>query len=236
MNEIIKDNERCLLKQYKESGDEKALSSLLELHTPYIQKMANNLYLAFRKMIDVEDLIQEGKVGLIQAINKFDLNTDYTLLTYAHFKILAAMQSLYHRSFAVHIPAHLIRAIHYNIKNPNTDKDLVLQAMRSVSFGDLLDGDKKSSNQKKLFNPPCSKMLDTTFESATKHLYSPNVKTALAKLSKDERQILDMRLGLNDGLPCRIPYIAEEMNLPEKVVGKMFRKAKKTIERNLIAT
>ena len=149
--------ERELINQYQKTGDIQYIETLLREHTSYIHKIAAQQYQKFGRIVEFEDLLQEGKIGLIKAITKFKLDMqsinpndnsvviNQRLLTYAHTKILSEMQTLFHKSNATHIPAHTIRAIHFNVKNPgcNTEerKTLAKRAMRAESLHWYFEGE-----------------------------------------------------------------------------------------------
>lgn len=76
--------ERELLHRYKTSGDVHALQALVLMHRPFVKFVANK----YRHDPDnYADMVQEGILGLIHAINKFDLNRPVKLISYAVYWI-----------------------------------------------------------------------------------------------------------------------------------------------------
>ena len=69
-----------LIKQYRE-GNESAVEELLEKYKGLVNSIARTFYL---KGIDRDDLIQEGMIGLFNAIVTFDLSGETAFITYAH--------------------------------------------------------------------------------------------------------------------------------------------------------
>ena len=71
---IDRETERDLIYKYQKTRDSIYLQQLIDAHTLYVQSVANRQYNIFGKLVELEDLIQEGKIGLMEAIKKFDLS------------------------------------------------------------------------------------------------------------------------------------------------------------------
>ena len=159
---LDRDKERELIRLYQKTNDNIYLEQLIIAHTAYIQKIASKQYKKFGKIVEYQDLVQEGRIGLIKAIKKFKLdrhsinpNTNkivksQALLTYAHSYILSEMQNLSHKSNATHIPAHTIRAIQFDVKNQggNTEerKELAKRAMKAESLNWHFNNENNNGN------------------------------------------------------------------------------------------
>lgn len=249
---LDRERERALIAKYQETNDPACLDELLAAHTAYIQKIASKAFIKFGKIVEYDDLVQEGRIGLIKAIKKFDLGhkpinpndnevvTNQALLTYAHFEILAEMQSLYHRSHATHIPAHTLRALQFKVTNPgcNTEerKALAKMAMRAESLDAFTtDANNEKSGDRYGFQIVNGNgyNYDPTFEDGVKQLYSPEVQKALAKLTDEERHVIALRYGLEDGVKARSTYIAQEMGKTVEEVEKMLKRAKRILTKNI---
>ncbi|MDE5756139.1 MAG: sigma-70 family RNA polymerase sigma factor [Clostridia bacterium] len=69
-----------MIKQYRE-GKESAVGELLEKYKGLVNSIARTFYL---KGVDRDDIVQEGMIGLFNAIVTFNLDGDVTFITYAH--------------------------------------------------------------------------------------------------------------------------------------------------------
>ncbi|MDE6276428.1 MAG: sigma-70 family RNA polymerase sigma factor [Clostridia bacterium] len=69
-----------LIKQYRE-GNEKAMEELLEKYKRLVNSIARSFFL---KGVDTDDIVQEGMIGLLKAINTFNLDGKVSFITYAH--------------------------------------------------------------------------------------------------------------------------------------------------------
>jgi len=81
--------EKELIRRAK-SGDKEAMEKLLEAHKGYLYQLAKK-YIS--EGIEIEDLISVGFLALMEAIERFDLNKDVKLLTYASYYIENAMKN-----------------------------------------------------------------------------------------------------------------------------------------------
>ena len=86
------------IKRWQKSQDTGAIHSLVSSHIRLVARLAGN----FRRYgLSQEDLISEGCVGLVQAINRFDASKGFRLSTYAKWWIRAAMQEYIMRSWSL---------------------------------------------------------------------------------------------------------------------------------------
>lgn len=245
-NVLSRELERELIRQYQEEGNQKALDALVQYHTPYIQKLAAKEFNKFGKIVEYEDLVQEGKIGLMVAIQKFDLNrtsinptndkviTNQALLTYAHTRIIAEMQNLYHHSHSIHIPAHTLRDIQFNLGNHSDErKRLAKAAMKTESlyYTENQDSDGKGQNNDVR---PLNLRMDPTHEDGIKFIFSPTVMDAInTKLSDVEWQIFVMRYGIYDGVTEKPEYIANKLGMKKHAVEKILKRVRRILNTSI---
>lgn len=79
-----------LVKSYQ-CGDSKALEKLIEVNKGFIYKVSMKFYTGRDQAIDQEDLLQEGRIGLIVAAEKYDINGDVPFASYAYYWIYQKM-------------------------------------------------------------------------------------------------------------------------------------------------
>lgn len=237
---------------YTVTGDEQiareSLNTLIELNTSYVCKIALSQYKKLGTTVELEDLIQEGKIGLIKAIQKFNLDKEVvnpntgklaqlSLLTFAHSYIRAEMQALSHRSNQVHIPTHIQRHIRFdNItnKSKNTDKYKALgkKAMHTESLEDMMMNIKKQSSS----NILAMKSYDNTFDKSIVNIFSKHNTEAIKLLTPLQWKIVQMRYGLLDeeqGLVTKTQQIADILHMNKYDVDAILKKAKKILLKNL---
>lgn len=246
---ITKEQERELIRQYQQENCAEALEKLLVAHNPYVQHLAAKAYKQFNKVVEFEDLVQQARMGLIKAAKQFNLtmtaqdpkspNYGETLrfLTYAHQWIKAQMQDAWHHAHPVHIPAHTLREIHFNMesKGPKADerKKLARLAMKAESYDALLDDAKtkegRSSYSELSFNQNAVLSHDPTFEEGVKDVWSPAMQAIIARLTPEEWTIFRMKMGLDNGFRYPISEICKAVGLPFEQVDKLFKRAKRIV-------
>lgn len=96
-NTAAKEIELQLLVDYKTNGNIKAMQQLVLIHTPFVKKIAKSYY--HDSWYQEDDIIHEGILGLINAINKFDLKSGYKLISYAVWHIRSYMQEYLKRMY-----------------------------------------------------------------------------------------------------------------------------------------
>jgi RNA polymerase sigma-B factor len=96
---------RELLRAYHVEGDRRARDRLIEDHLPLVRALASR-YSGRNEQLD--DLVQVGAIGLIKAIDRFDVERGVELTTYAIPTIIGELKRHFRdRSWAVHVPRRL---------------------------------------------------------------------------------------------------------------------------------
>jgi len=88
---ISEEEELELWKRYKKNNDPKARESLIIKYTPLVKYVAGKVAIGMPKSIEFEDLVGYGFFGLLDAIDKFDLNKNTKFKTYAITRIRGAI-------------------------------------------------------------------------------------------------------------------------------------------------
>lgn len=103
------EEERKVIRLYKRTGDETARRRLIESNIRFVVKMA----MRFKQQgLGLSDLVQEGILGLIDAVEKFDISKDCRLITYASWWIRLYMQrALEQKSRPVNLPINKLEML-----------------------------------------------------------------------------------------------------------------------------
>ncbi len=95
---LSKEDERFLINKWQLEKDAKSLNKIVLSHLRLIISIANK----FKNYgLPINELVQEGNVGLMQALDKFDLNRDLRFSTYSSWWIKAAMQAYILKNWSI---------------------------------------------------------------------------------------------------------------------------------------
>ena len=207
----------------------KVIHSKLRL-VVHIAKQYNNLGLSFL------DLIEEGNLGLIKALSKFDQNKGYRFSTYASFWIKQyIIRAIENQGKTIQIPVYMNSMVLQwkKIKEQFPDMSgkriarkmgisyeklkLVARTARNVRSLNMLVGESGDElmnliEDKKSTSPV--EMIELSFKKTT-------IKKLLGSLSNKERQIIMLRFGLIDDNNHTLKYVAEKFNISRERVRQI---------------
>jgi len=119
---LSKREEIALIKKIKENGDEEARTKLINSNLKSVIRIAKEYRFSF---MDLWDLIQEGNIGIIKAIDKFDFKKRIRFSFYAKYWIKAEIIRVQYKNLIIELPINVINWLNaYNkIENQMLQKD-----------------------------------------------------------------------------------------------------------------
>lgn len=135
---LSREEEYELAKKYKEEGDVEAARKLVVSNLRFVVRIANE-YKNYG--INVMDLIQEGNIGLMQAVKGFDPTKGYRLISYAVWWIRAYIQNYLIRSWSlVKVgTSQAQRKLFYKLRSTKKDMDIVGEKPTSEDYKEIAD-------------------------------------------------------------------------------------------------
>lgn len=255
---ILQDAENYFLKDRKKIG--KDLSSTKELHA-FIKKyckarksfISKNLRLVVsiakkyqNRGLELLDLIQEGNLGLMRAVEKYDSEKGYKFSTYATWWIKQSIsRALDNYARAIRIPVHMIEAVnrlkrvnqllHDELGRKPSEEELaqamevpiekinkIIEASTDIVSLDMPLGDGDDFHIVDLIESPNSESIDDYIMQIT---LMECLDEALKTLNFREREILSLRFGISDSNPRTLEEVGKYFNLTRERIRQIESKA-----------
>ena len=234
------------------NGDKKARERLINSNLRFVVSVAKK----FRGQgIPLEDLINEGNIGLMTAVDKFEPEKGYHFISYAVWWVRQAiLKALAEQSRPVRLPLNrsneliqIVRAKNELLKSgENSDpsaediaektgleRNLVKSLMditrEMISFDSPIKGDEEGDSSYFDFVEDKSQ---TPEEDVVNHMMEKDVRSLLGVLGDKERDIIEKRYGFNGREPMSLKAIGDEYNLTKERIRQIEKSALEKLRNN----
>ena len=242
--------EEVALAKRIERGEEDAKMILIEANLRLVVSLAKR-YLG--RGIAFADLIQEGNLGLIRAVEKYDYRKGFKFSTYATWWIRQAItRSIADHGRTIRIPVHMIETINRLMKltanllqelgreptieeiarEMGTSVERVMEMMQITSEPVSLHAKISEENETSIADFVKDDTEDTPAFLAEKVLLRDRIEEVLGWLSERERDVVKMRYGLlADGNPRTLDEVGRHFSVTRERIRQIEAKAMKKLRR-----
>lgn len=240
---LLSADEERILAENMEAGDIEAKKKLAETNLRLVVSIAKR-YVG--RGMQFLDLIQEGNMGLMKAVEKFDFRRGFKFSTYATWWIRQAItRSIADQARTIRIPVHMVETINKLVR---IERQLVQELGREPTNEEIsehmgIEVDKVNEIRKIAQEPvsletPIGEEDDSHLgdfiedetaiapdEAANFSMLKGQLNQVLSTLSDREKKVLELRFGLNDGTPRTLEEVGKEFEVTRERIRQIEAKA-----------
>jgi RNA polymerase primary sigma factor len=245
---LLTAEEEVILAKRIEKDDDEARQLLTTANLRLVVSIAKKYS---KSGLELLDLIQEGNIGLMRAVEKFDYHKGFKFSTYATWWIRQAItRAIADQARTIRVPVHMIETINkfnkvtgiltIKLGRQPTDEEIakemdieeekvaeIRKIKQNPSSLSLPIGDEKDS---KLQDIIADEWSQTPEDYATSEYLRNQLHGVLDELQDRERRVLELRFGLEDGVSRTLEEVGREFGVTRERIRQIEAKALKKLK------
>jgi len=219
LDPLTKAEELSLARKAQE-GNKAALNKLVQHNLKIVVTIANKNR---GRGIDVDDLIQQGNIGLYEAVHRFDPDSNVRLASFASTRILKMMNELIDQcGRIVRLPVNQEYKRYLSIKNGEEVDNL-----NTVKMDDFVSSESTTTRADYL-----TQVEPSVDGDHNREFFREKVNSLLSTLKDRDQTIIRLYYGIETGAEIPTAEIAERVGITQVRVCQILNQAKKTLKEN----